>query len=284
MRLVGRDDETARLSAFLARLVGGPSALVVEGEPGIGKTALLEAALAEAAALRVLGARCAEAESRLAYAGLADLLGRVSEQVLAVLPSPQRRAIEVVLGRAEAGRDAVEPQVVGRATLAILATLATGSPVLVAIDDVQWLDPASARTLTFVLRRLEAVPVGVLVTRRGIGGLLPLGLDDALPEGRRERLLVGPLDPDDLELLVEGRLGEPLPRALRRRVAAAAGGNPLYALELAAAQGRAGRSRDDLPALPARLEVLLADGWGGCRRRRPSRWPGWRAWPHRRWR
>ena len=182
--------------------------------------------------------------------------------MLAVLPSPQRRAIQVVLGRAEAGRDAVEPQVVGRAALAVLETLTTGTPLLIAIDDVQWLDPASARTLAFVLLRLEAVPVGVLVTRRGTGGLLPLGLDDMLPEGRRGRLLVGPLDPDDLELLVEGRLGEPLPRALRRRVAAAAGGNPLYALELAAAQRRAGSFRDDPLALPARLEVLLADRLG----------------------
>jgi DNA-binding CsgD family transcriptional regulator len=261
-RLVGRDDETARLGAFLAGLAGGPSALVVEGEPGIGKTALLEATLAQAVGLRVLRARCAEAESGLAYAGLADLLGRVIETALAALPPPQRGALEVVLGRAEVGRDVVEPQVVGRATLAVLQTLTKGTQLLVAIDDAQWLDPASSRTLTFVLRRLEAVPVGVLVTRRGMGGLLPLGLDNALPEDRRERLSIGPLDPDDLELLVEERLGEPLPRALRRRVATAAGGNPLYALELAAAQRRAGRSRDDLPALPARLEELLADRLG----------------------
>jgi DNA-binding CsgD family transcriptional regulator len=261
-RLVGRDDETARLGAFLAGLAGGPSALVIEGEPGIGKTALLEATLARAAALRVLRARCAQVESALAYAGLADLLGQVSETVLAVLPSPQRRAVEVVLGRVEAGRDAVEPQVVGRATLAVLETVATGPPLLLAIDDVQWLDPASTRTLAFVLRRLEAVPVGVLVTRRGLGGPLPLGLDDALPEGRRERLLVGPLDPHDLELVVEERLGEPLPRALRRRVAATAGGNPLFALELAVAHRRSGGLRDEPVSLPARLEVLLADRLG----------------------
>jgi DNA-binding CsgD family transcriptional regulator len=261
-RLVGRDDEAARLGAFLAGLADGPSALIIEGEPGIGKTALLEATLAQAAGLYVLRARCAEAESRLAYAGLADLLGRVTQTVLARLPSPQRRALEVVLGRAEPGREAVQPQVVGRATLAVLESLATGAPLLVAIDDVQWLDPASIRTLTFVLRRLEVVPVGVLLTRRGVGGRLPLGLDDALPQGRWGRLLVGPLDPDGLELLVEGRLGEPLPRALRRRVAAAAGGNPLYALELAASQCRAGRSVDDLPGLPARLEELLADRLG----------------------
>ena len=98
-RLVGREDETARLGAFLAGLAGGPSALVVEGEPGIGKTALLEATLAQAAGLRVLRARCAEAESGLAYAGLADLLGRVTGTVLAALPSP-----EEILAKAEAAR------------------------------------------------------------------------------------------------------------------------------------------------------------------------------------
>ena len=258
-QLVGRENETARLHAFVAELAGGPSALVVEGEPGIGKTALFEALLAQAAGPRVLRARCAQAESGLAYAGLADLLGRVTDTVLAALPSPQQRSLEVVLGRAEVGQDPVEPHLVGRATLGVLRSLAAATPLLVAIDDVQWLDPASARTLTFALRRLEAVPVGVLVIRRGPGGPLPLGLDDALPQGRRDRLLVGPLDPNHLELLVEERLGEPLPRSLRRRVAAAAGGNPLYALELGAAQRRSGHLRGDLLPLPAGLEELLAD-------------------------
>ncbi len=258
-QLVGRENETARLHAFVAELAGGPSALVVEGEPGIGKTALFEALLAQAAGPRVLRARCAQAESGLAYAGPADLLGRVTDTVLAALPSPQQRSLEVVLGRAEVGQDPVEPHLLGRATLRVLQALAAATPLLVAIDDVQWLDPASARTLTFALRRLEAVPVGVLVIRRGPGGPLPLGLDDALPQGRRDRLLVGPLDPNHLELLVEERLGEPLPRSLRRRVAAAAGGNPLYALELGAAQRRSGHLRGDLLPLPAGLEELLAD-------------------------
>jgi DNA-binding CsgD family transcriptional regulator len=261
-RLVGRDNEAARLRAFLGGLAGGPSALLVEGEAGIGKTALWEATVDLAAGPRVLRARCAQAESGLAYGGLADLLGRAADTAPPGLPSPQRRALEVVLGRADPGPEAVEPQLVGRAALAVLETLAAASAVLIAIDDVQWLDPASTRTLAFALRRLGAAPVGLLLTRRGSGGTLPLGLDDALPEGRRERLLVGPLDRDDLELLVEVRLGEPLPRALRRRVVAAAGGNPLFALELAAAQRRSGRSGGDPPALPSRLEELLADRLG----------------------
>jgi DNA-binding CsgD family transcriptional regulator len=262
-RLVGREQEAARLGTFLAGVADGPSALVIEGEPGIGKTALFEATLARATGVSVLRARCAEPEAGLAYAGLGDLLGGVTEPVLAGLPRPQRRAVEVVLGRVEVGRDPVEPQMVGRATLAVLETLAASAPVLVAVDDVQWLDAASARALTFAVRRLGSlVPVGVLVTKRGVNGPLPLGLDEALPPERRERLLVGPLDPRDLELLVEERLASPLSRALRRRVAAVAGGNPLYALELAAAQRLAGRSQDDLLGLPAQLEELLADRLG----------------------
>jgi DNA-binding CsgD family transcriptional regulator len=261
-RLVGREHETARVRAFLAGLAGGPAALVLEGDSGIGKTALLEATVAEAGGLRVLRARCAEAESGLAYAGLADLLGRVAGPVLTALPAPQRRALEVVLGRAEVGQDAVEPQAVGRATLQVLETLAAATPLVVAIDDVQWLDAASARTLAFAVRRLAPLPVGVLLTRRGAGGPLPLGLDDTLPLWRREQLLLEPLATNDLELLVEERLSQPLPRALRRRMAAAAGGNPLYALELVAAQRRSGGARDDLLALPARLERLLADRLG----------------------
>jgi predicted ATPase len=189
--LVGREPETARLHAFLAGLGGGPSALVMEGEPGIGKTALFEAALAEVAAPQVLLARCAEAEAGLAYAGLVDLLGRVIEPVLAGLASPLRRALEVVLGRAEVGQEPVEPQVVGRATVEVLEALAAAAPVVVvAIDDVQWLDAASTRMLAFAVRRLgPAAPLGVLVTQRGAGGPWPLEPDDALPHERRARLL-----------------------------------------------------------------------------------------------
>jgi DNA-binding CsgD family transcriptional regulator len=262
-RLVGREQEAARLGTFLAGVADGPSALVIEGEPGIGKTALLEATLAQAAGVSVLRARCTDSEAGLAYAGLGDLLGGVTEPVLAGLPWPQRRALEVVLGRAEVGRDPVEPQMVGRATHAVLEGLAAAAPVLVAMDDVQWLDAASARALTFAVRRLgSVVPVGALVTQRSVSGPLPLGLDEALPPERWERLLVGPLDPPDLELLVEERLASPLSRALRRRVAAVAGGNPLYALELAASQRLTDRSRDDLLGLPARLNELLADRLG----------------------
>jgi len=118
--LVGRERETARLQAFLGGLGGGPSALVVEGEPGIGKTALFEATLAQAAETSVLRARCVQAESRLGHAGLADLLGGMAEPGLEGLASPQRRALAVVLGRAQDGQAARAPQLAGQAPLGVI--------------------------------------------------------------------------------------------------------------------------------------------------------------------
>src|SRR6266536_3204687 len=250
--LIGRDSEWARLAVFLAELRSGrPVGLVVEGEPGIGKTALFDAAVAAATGVRVLRARCVAAEAGLSYGGLADLLGVWTATAMPALPPPQRQALEIVLGHAEAGQDPVEPHVVGWAVAEILRALAAVAPVLVAVDDVHWLDSASARTLAFALRRLDAAPVGVLATRRVQDGLLPLALDHSTSPMRRQRLPLGPLDADELAVLLERRCEEPLPRLLRRRVLAAAGGNPLYALELVAAQRRSGRPLADPLVLPA---------------------------------
>ncbi len=263
--LVGRNRETVRLRAFVADLGGGPSALVIEGEAGIGKSVLFDAGVSAASGVRVLRARCVQTESALAYAGLADLLGGWMHAVAGELSPPQRRALEIVLLRADAGPDVVEPHVVGRAALEVLRLLAVQVPVLIAIDDVQWLDPASARTVTFTFRRLDTAPVGVLVTRRATratDGPWPLGLDEAVPATRRDRLVLGPLGAGDLDVLIEKRFGEPLSRAVRSRVLSAAAGNPLYALELVAAQRRSGRWVGDPLMVPARLEELLADRLG----------------------
>lgn len=257
--LVGRAGEMARLLGFLAACRAGPSAMTIEGEPGIGKSALFEAAVATSSVLRVLRVRCVEAESGLAYAGLADLLGGWTQTVLPVLPPPQRRALEIALLRTDSGGDLVEPHAVGRAVLEVLQLLAADVPVLVAIDDVQWLDPASARTLAFIVRRVADRPVSVLVTRRGTEGPSPLGVDDALPASRRHRLLVGPMDVGDLQMLLDERFPGRLPRTLRSRILAAAAGNPLYATELAGAQVVSDGSTRELLTLSSRLEELLAE-------------------------
>jgi len=256
--LVGRAGETARLAGFLAACRVGPSTMTIEGEPGIGKSALFEAAVAASSGLRVLRIRCVEAESGLAYAGLADLLGGWTQTVLPMLPQPQRRALEIALLRTDAEGDLVEPHAVGRAVLEVLHLLAADVPVLVAIDDVQWLDPASARTLAFILRRVAGRPVSVLVTRREAEGPSPLGVDDAFPASRRRRLLVGPMSAGELQALLDERFPGRLPRTLRSRILAAAAGNPLYATELADAQLTSDGSAGDLLMLSARLEDLLA--------------------------
>jgi DNA-binding CsgD family transcriptional regulator len=253
-RLVGRGPELALVGRFLAGCGTGSSALVIEGEPGVGKTALFEAALAAVPdGLTVLRVRCVEAESALTYIGLADLLGARTSGILPALVPPRRRAMEVTLLRADAGSDMVEPQVVGWAVVDVLRLLAASGPVLLAIDDAQWLDQASARAVSFALRRLDSVPVSVLATCRDVNGL------DALsPPLRQERIVLGPLDRVDVESILSERFDDRLSRGLLSEVVAAAAGNPMYAIELAAAHlVTAPRTGADRLTLPPGLEELL---------------------------
>jgi DNA-binding CsgD family transcriptional regulator len=261
VRLVGRQREVDRLHEFLATARRGPAALVIEGDAGIGKTALLDVAVADAGALRLLLARCVPSESTLAYAGLVDLLGDQTAAALPVLPPPQRRALEVALLHADAGPEAVEPHAVARATVEVLRHLAETAPILLAVDDVHWLDAPSARVLGFALRRLESVPVSLLATRRGTGEPLPLDLEGTPAGGRCARLALGPLAAADAEAMLAERLGRGLPRRQLTRLLAVADGNPLYAIELAAAPSAADPG-DGLAPLPPRLEELLADRIG----------------------
>ena len=162
--LLGRDAECERIERLVARARDGESGvLVLRGEPGIGKTALLEHAAASAGAATVLRVRGVESEVEVAFGGLHELLRPVLDE-RERLPPPQRAALERALGLvAGAGP---EPQLVGAATLGLLAALAEERPVLVLADDVQWLDGASASALTFAARRLLADAVAVLLTVR----------------------------------------------------------------------------------------------------------------------
>jgi tetratricopeptide (TPR) repeat protein len=143
--------------------------------------------------------------------------------------------------------------------LEALRLLAVDQPVPIAIDDVQWLDLASGRALGFALRRLDTVPVNLLVARRGTDGPLPLGIEELAPAVRQDRMVVGPMDATDLTALLEHRFGGPLPRGLVSRVLAVVAGNPLYAVELTAALRRPVGG----PApVPQRLDGFLADRMG----------------------
>jgi DNA-binding CsgD family transcriptional regulator len=233
--ILGRDAELAAIASWLDRLVAGPVALVLEGEAGIGKTTLWEAGVAAARrrGYPVLACRPVEAEATLSFAALGDLLDRVLDEVLGPLPDPQGRALEVALLRADAGEDPADQRAVSVATLGVLRLLARSGPLVMAVDDVQWLDGPSARVLAFAVRRLTNEPVGLLVSVRTTGRqAVPLPLQ-AWPRDRVGRLPVGPLSVGALQRLVRSRLGHSLPRSVLLRLHEATAGNPLFAVEVA---------------------------------------------------
>ena len=165
--LVGREAELAELDRFLQRCADGSHALQIEGPAGMGKTALwLEGVgAARRRSTLVLTARPVEIETKLSFAGLNDLLEPVVDDVLPELPGPQRRAFEVALLIAPA-REQPDPRGVAAAFLSALRALARDRQVLVAIDDLQWLDSSSLQVIGFAARRLGPEPVGFLFTRR----------------------------------------------------------------------------------------------------------------------
>jgi DNA-binding CsgD family transcriptional regulator len=233
--IVGRATERRRIVEFLDAIADGPVALLLEGEPGIGKTTLWADGLADASerTYHVLSCRPAEAESQLGYAALGDLLDGVPDAVLAELPVPQRRAIDVALLRAEPEGEGSLQRGVAVATLGILRRLALYTPVLVAVDDAQWLDQQSEIALGFAARRLGGEPVGLLVARRSdAAAALPLELAQALPMLRVTRLEVEAVDRATLGRIVALRLDRTLPPPVLARLHRTTGGNPFYALEV----------------------------------------------------
>ena len=155
--VLGRRAELEQLTAMLDAVAAGPRAVVVEGPAGIGKTTMWQAALraARARSFTVLATRAAQTEATLPFAGLIDLFEGVPEAWLAALPAPQRRALEVALLRREPEKTGVDQLAVSLATLQVLRALAADAPVVVGIDDLQWLDGATTRVLAFALRRLQ---------------------------------------------------------------------------------------------------------------------------------
>src|SRR5919204_2093739 len=165
---IGRDAELARLRAFLERRPeDGAAALVLEGEAGIGKTALWQATTeaAHERGFRVLQARPSEAERTLSFAGLADLLGDAHE-LIEQLPPVQRRPLAVALLLEEADGPTPDRRAIGVALLTTLRTLAEERPLLLGIDDIQWTDPPTAAALAFALRRLADQPLCVVMAER----------------------------------------------------------------------------------------------------------------------
>jgi DNA-binding CsgD family transcriptional regulator len=241
--VLGRDTEQQRFGRFLESLKEGLAACVLEGEAGIGKTALWRDGLgtARAASVRVLWCAPAEVEAALSYSALADLLVGVEPEILASLPPPQRDALEIALLRTGPDDAAASQRAIATATVSVLGSLATLTPLLVAVDDVQWLDRPSARVLEFAARRLVGHPVGFLVSlRTPADGPDPLGLNRAVGAEKFERIRVSGLSAGALHQLIKGRLGGTFSRAGLLRLHGATGGNPFFALELAESLLRAG--------------------------------------------
>ncbi len=235
--VLARDGELASINAWLAagHRASAPSLLVIAGEPGIGKTTLWAEATgrAGAAGYQVLSSRPVPSDAGLPHVALADLLRPVADDALEALPVPQRRALLVALLRAEPGEGDLDPRAVGTGLTELLARLASQSPLLLAVDDAQWLDPASARVLAFALRRLDSSPVAMLAAVRTSepGRHGQFAAIEAAMTGTR--LTVGPLSVAALHQMFRHTIGRSFPRPLLVGIHGAAGGNPFYALEIA---------------------------------------------------
>jgi DNA-binding CsgD family transcriptional regulator len=255
--LFGREEELRKIEALLARAGGGFRGLLLVGEPGIGKTMLLQHGIERASAggVTVLSCRPVEAEAALAFVGLADLLADRVADILAYVDGPRRRALEFALLLKEPDTSGPDPRALGAALLDVLRGLAASESVLLAVDDLQWLDASSSAALAFALRRLGGEDVGLLATVRAGAG-----------EGTRfvstsvDELPLRPLSVGALHHLLRERLGLELSRSQLSNFQRMTRGNPFYALEVGRELVRRGTTlMPGVPVpVPATLHELLA--------------------------
>jgi DNA-binding CsgD family transcriptional regulator len=243
--LLGRREECEVVDRVLADARTGRSgALVMRGEAGIGKTALLDYARDTAAGFRVECAVGVESEMEFAFAGLHQLCAPLLDR-LGGLPDPQQSALGVAFGLRSG--EAPDRLLVGLATLSLLAEVGEERPLLCLVDDAQWLDVASAQTLAFVARRVEAERVAVVFALRDPSEARSFA---GLPE-----LRVAGLGEADAQTLLATAVNAPLDERVRDRIIAEARGNPLALLELPRTAGLAGGfGPPDAPGVPRRVE------------------------------
>jgi AAA ATPase domain len=254
--IVGREPELKVLGEFVAA-AGGGGALVLKGDAGVGKTTLWEAGrdAALARGIRVLSARPNGAEATMWFVGLADLLDGIEAEVLAGLPAPQRHALEVALLRADPTGEVAAPRAIAFGLLNLLRQLSASQPLLVAVDDIQWLDRPTGDAVAFAVRRLLGAGVRfLLAARTGTSSVV----EQALAPWEPWTLEVGPLSAGAMRRMLLDRLGLSLPRRVLRQVFEITLGYPLFALEVGRTLAERGPPAlgQELP-VPETVEELL---------------------------
>ena len=257
--IVGREAELAVVRSFVGDHADGPASLTIAGGAGIGKTTIWTQALvaAEAAGVTVRTCRCHQSDATWSFAGLGDLFDGLGPSELAGLPAVQQSALSAALLISGDGGREPGNRVVGVAVLAVLRALARTGPLLLAVDDVQWLDDSTRRVLSFALRRLDREPVRLVTSWRSdtVGEITS---DLGVPG---ERITVGPVSIGVMQRILQTQLNQTLARPTLIRLHGATGGNPMMSLEMARALQRRGgdTAASDQLAFPADFRTLVTE-------------------------
>jgi DNA-binding CsgD family transcriptional regulator len=260
--LVGREREAELLAQLVAGVAGGRSeALMIRGDVGVGKSALLDFAVGSASGFAVLRTQGVASESQIPFAGLQELFAPMTHLVSS-LPSRQGEALRGALGMSPPLP--ADPLAVLAATVGLVASAAKDAPLVVAVDDAHWLDPASGQALAFAARRLESDSVLLLLAARSNE---PSAFDDI---GLRELELLGLDEPAARQLLAR-RLGRPIVPEVADELVAIAAGNPLALLELPAELSDSQLTGRQPIAQPLRVRRAVQNAFAGRVRRLPER-------------
>jgi DNA-binding CsgD family transcriptional regulator len=252
-QIVGRESELEQIGRFIDAIPNGPSSLLIEGEAGIGKTTLWLAGVDRGIerGLRVVVTRCGQSETTLSLSGLGDLMSPLLDEALPKIPPPLAASLEIAFLRVEPHGSTPDRRAICLAALEVLRVATASQPLVLAVDDLQWLDPSSARVLEFCARRIRKEELGILASVRvGSGATDPPALEPAMPAGRLHRLSVGAMPLRELSRVIRTRSDADLPYPVVRRVHAVAAGNPFFALEIAREV-----LRDGAPAVGEALPV-----------------------------
>ncbi|MDQ6876777.1 MAG: AAA family ATPase [Candidatus Dormibacteraeota bacterium] len=259
--VMGRDAELVAVRRFLDAAAAGPCGLLLEGETGMGKTTLWRASVQAAAerGIAVLSAGPTESDRDLPFAVLGDLFRNIPEATWALVPLPQRRALQIALLQADPQGAPIEPHAIALGVLSMLQALSRRQPQLIAVDDLHWVDTPSIRALQFAFRRMVAEPTSVLFTSRPAAAESERRTSELLDPARIETLWLGPLTVEVLDEILSSQLTAAFSQPTLRQLQAATGGNPLFALEIGRSllmKGSVRRMDEPLP-IPDDLNDLV---------------------------